>query len=664
MTAQFLPRGARWADISPQGSPVALDASQLQPQLFQRAGTTLQTFTPTKPQTAEDATGKGSKAAAALKSRWADIADSPIAAAQGSRVMLAASPQALASPAASPVAASPVRAQLSKGARWADICSPMQSPVSAQQPKLMKLVSQDGSTWTQSVVLSQPSTQSPATAMAMTPISIRKRPAALSMASSSPASTPPLSERGPDIAAVNSDDEDAALEKLLSQEKQERRQRWADYATTPMHRLPAPSPVNGRQPRFGIDIGGVLTRDGDPKFNIAAEWDHLAEAPGALDAVKRIAQVFGVENTFLVSKVRPGGSMQQKIEHWLHETCRFCEKTGVPKGNIIFTSAADGPNGKGVIASQMGLTHFVDDKIQVLCSVYSDSAGNSGPLIEKFEGLLFHFAKGGCSQQPPLCNLAEMPPMMRKHYCGVANWAEVLAQLRARLPSSLRSDFADKQLEGEARAVPSAASAGASQLRSPSGRPKLQLKPRDPKLGPAGQSAGMPSSLPATVEKQAPQAGPVHPRVPPPMASPAQGRIAPVPTSPPTPVHHAQMPAPRVVTAPSGCSSAAAGAALISSLLGGAPGAQPPSAPAAAATQAMQPAVPVGYMPASQVPAPQVPVAYMQPQVPVAGYMMAPQGSLQAPSAYMAYAPQVAAQPPNAAAAGAQMIQSMIQMAR
>ncbi|CAE7561910.1 unnamed protein product [Symbiodinium natans] len=84
------------------------------------------------------------------------------------------------------------------------------------------------------------------------------------------------------------------------------------------------------------------------------EWDTSWEADGALDAVRKITQVFGPSNTFLVSKVRPGGAMHRRMEQWLHETMDFCNVTGVPKDNIVFVRAVDG----------LGISHFVDDKIE------------------------------------------------------------------------------------------------------------------------------------------------------------------------------------------------------------------------------------------------------------------------------------------------------------
>ena len=80
--------------------------------------------------------------------------------------------------------------------------------------------------------------------------------------------------------------------------------RSEDYPTTPLFLESNHKPkAAGTEPRIGIDIGGVLTREGDPRYRGSyEEWDSSWEADGALDSVKKIIQVFGVSNTFLVSK--------------------------------------------------------------------------------------------------------------------------------------------------------------------------------------------------------------------------------------------------------------------------------------------------------------------------------------------------------------------------
>ena len=49
----------------------------------------------------------------------------------------------------------------------------------------------------------------------------------------------------------------------------------------------------------------------------------------------------------------------------------------------------------GVIAKQLQLSHFVDDRDDCLQSVFSDACGNAGAAIERHEGQLFHFGRRG-----------------------------------------------------------------------------------------------------------------------------------------------------------------------------------------------------------------------------------------------------------------------------
>merc|ERR1719367_1462069 len=135
--------------------------------------------------------------------------------------------------------------------------------------------------------------------------------------------------------------------------------------------------------------------------------------------------MFGPSNVFLVSKVRIGGRMHKRTEQWLHEVSGFFEKTNVPKANIVFVGSVSGPDGKGTAAARLGLSHFVDDKWEVLQSVFSDAAGNSGDLVRHFNGVLFHFASGGAGQWKP------KPPSneLGSYYWAAACWSEVLKQL-------------------------------------------------------------------------------------------------------------------------------------------------------------------------------------------------------------------------------------------
>lgn len=121
--------------------------------------------------------------------------------------------------------------------------------------------------------------------------------------------------------------------------------------------------------------------------------------------------------------------MHRRTQEWLNEPNGFLERVGIPAGNVVFVSAISGRYGKGAAAAQLGLSHFVDNKWEVLESVFEDKAGNSGDVVQRFDGILFHFASGGAGRwrpKPP----RDMSSDLGSHYWAVSGWSEVLERLR------------------------------------------------------------------------------------------------------------------------------------------------------------------------------------------------------------------------------------------
>mmetsp|Transcript_87357 Transcript_87357/g.187323 ORF Transcript_87357/g.187323 Transcript_87357/m.187323 type:complete len:438 (-) Transcript_87357:135-1448(-) len=222
-------------------------------------------------------------------------------------------------------------------------------------------------------------------------------------------------------------EEDEELEALRQGEG---RPAWADFPCSPVGLALGFSPANIEVPRIGVDIGGVITRARPgADTDLLVDWGKDHEAPGAFAGLRRLVEIFGRQNVWLVSKVKPGGLMQRKTEHWLHETCRFCDSTGIPRSNVVFCGSINGPSGKGVVAERLGLSHFVDDNFECLLSVFGDRAGNAGHLVEKHRGLLLHFGRngeGGTSMPSAVCEFGEVPPRMRRFYRAVTDWASLL----------------------------------------------------------------------------------------------------------------------------------------------------------------------------------------------------------------------------------------------
>lgn len=114
---------------------------------------------------------------------------------------------------------------------------------------------------------------------------------------------------------------------------------------------------------LGIDIGGVIIDRANDRTDTSffgKRYRESAPTPGALEAVARlVAERFGA-NVFLVSKC--GEHVERKTVNWLAHN-RFFERTGVPPDHVRFCrERAD----KAGICASLGVTHFVDDRLEVL----------------------------------------------------------------------------------------------------------------------------------------------------------------------------------------------------------------------------------------------------------------------------------------------------------
>lgn len=155
--------------------------------------------------------------------------------------------------------------------------------------------------------------------------------------------------------------------------------------------------------RLGIDIGRVIicpTVDGqsDTSFLGSRLEDalHTPPARGAFDAIAALTDRF--DQVHLVSKC--GDSVQRKTLAWLDHQ-RFYERTGVPPNRVHFCRKR--PD-KAPIARRLGLTHFVDDRADVL-----------GPM----RGIV-----------PQLFLFGEQKRLPPRWTRPVADWNEVLDRVR------------------------------------------------------------------------------------------------------------------------------------------------------------------------------------------------------------------------------------------
>lgn len=113
--------------------------------------------------------------------------------------------------------------------------------------------------------------------------------------------------------------------------------------------------------RLGVDIGGVIidkVNDRSDTSFFGPNFLQTTAVPEVVDCLARCRKA-GWE-IHLVSKC--GAKVQQKSRLWL-EHHRFFEQTGIPAQNLHFCLTR--PE-KAPIARRLQLTHFVDDRLDVL----------------------------------------------------------------------------------------------------------------------------------------------------------------------------------------------------------------------------------------------------------------------------------------------------------
>lgn len=123
----------------------------------------------------------------------------------------------------------------------------------------------------------------------------------------------------------------------------------------------------GTASRLGIDIGRVIMcpthDDGQPDTSFLGADDEAAleipAAPDMFDVVPELVQRFG-GRVWLVSKA--GRRIEDLTRRWL-ERHRFFERTGMDPGHLRFCRRRED---KRVHADDLGLTHFIDDRLDVL----------------------------------------------------------------------------------------------------------------------------------------------------------------------------------------------------------------------------------------------------------------------------------------------------------
>lgn len=114
---------------------------------------------------------------------------------------------------------------------------------------------------------------------------------------------------------------------------------------------------------LGVDIGGVIidrVNDGTDTSFFARNYLRTTAVPGVFDALRQlVAGRFG-NQIFLVSKC--GEQVQERTLQWL-EHHEVYERTGLARDHVRFCRER---RQKAGICEQLGITHFVDDRLEVL----------------------------------------------------------------------------------------------------------------------------------------------------------------------------------------------------------------------------------------------------------------------------------------------------------
>lgn len=125
--------------------------------------------------------------------------------------------------------------------------------------------------------------------------------------------------------------------------------------------------VTASQNRLGIDIGRVIISGGgdsgtaDTSF-VGGDLENALRTPpmdGAFEAICQLARAFE-RRVWLVSKAGP--RTEEYTRRWLAHR-EFFATTGIPSANVRFCRERRGKAGH---CQELGITHFVDDRIQVL----------------------------------------------------------------------------------------------------------------------------------------------------------------------------------------------------------------------------------------------------------------------------------------------------------
>lgn len=112
---------------------------------------------------------------------------------------------------------------------------------------------------------------------------------------------------------------------------------------------------------LGVDVGGVIidrVNDGTDTSFFGRNFLLTTPVAGVFDALRQLGERF--DQIVLVSKCGP--STEDRTRQWLAHH-NFYDRTGIVESDVYFCRER---REKSPICRQLGVTHFIDDKLEVL----------------------------------------------------------------------------------------------------------------------------------------------------------------------------------------------------------------------------------------------------------------------------------------------------------
>lgn len=117
---------------------------------------------------------------------------------------------------------------------------------------------------------------------------------------------------------------------------------------------------------LGVDIGGVIidrVNDGTDTSFFSDNFLQTTAVPNAFNSLRQLVSEQFRNKVFLVSKC--GKRVQDKTLQWLDHH-HFYDLTGIKRENVRFCRER---HEKAGICEELGITHFIDDRLEVLGSL-------------------------------------------------------------------------------------------------------------------------------------------------------------------------------------------------------------------------------------------------------------------------------------------------------